>query len=104
MLLAPAFSARSEEYNEALSSSALFTFNLRHYTTVPAISPEQFPAYSLGTNLDPKHLAAESDPASSIGKHLMDPFTNKTTVGRCRLTVSKPELKAPLLSALETEI
>ena len=25
-------------------------------------------------------------------------------VGRCRLTVSKPELKAPLVSALETEI
>jgi hypothetical protein len=27
-----------------------------------------------------------------------------TTVGRCRLTVSKPELKALLVSALETKM
>ena len=28
--------------------------------------------------------------------------TNSSKVGRCRLTVSKPVLKAPLVSALET--
>jgi hypothetical protein len=32
------------------------------------------------------------------------PKAPETTVGRCRLTVSKPALKAPMLSTLETII
>jgi hypothetical protein len=38
------------------------------------------------------------DEASDIGRW------RPPTVGRCRVTVSKPVLKAPMVSALETEI
>jgi len=83
--------------------------------------------YYQGTNLDPdtatssagtrKMLESASYEAydASIGEHLMDPYptttravvytndeTQNSAVGRCRLTVSKPVLKAPMVSALET--
>ena len=35
---------------------------------------------------------------------LVDSIHALLTVGRCRLTLSKPELKAHLVSAFETEI
>ena len=97
-------------------STFAFNFNLRRYATVPAISPEQYPAYSLGTNL----AAASSAGArkilesatyeaydASIGEHLMDPYptttravvytndeTQNSAVGRCRLTVSRTRVES----------
>jgi hypothetical protein len=64
--------------DEPLSNLA-FNFNVRHYTTA-------------FTALPYNHLDAFRLP------------TLNAKVGRCRLTLSNPELKARLLSALETKM
>jgi len=76
VLKAPGFSGLKLEYDEPLSNFA-FNFNLRRYTVVC---------------IDEVH-------ERSIENELLI-----TTVGRCRLTVSKPMLIAPMVSALETII
>ena len=61
---------------DILLSTSAFKFNLRRYTEVS--STIEFAAY--------------------------DASYEAKVVGRCRLTVSKPVLKAPMVSALETTI
>ena len=48
----------------------------------------------LGKMLDPAFVSAVFGAAGPPGPE----------VGRCRLTVSKPQLKAPLVSALDTKM
>jgi hypothetical protein len=85
-------------------------FNLRRYATVPAISPAQYPAYSLGTNLATTSSAGSRKMLesatydvydASIGEHLMDPYPKTTgaVVGRCTLS-TKPQTLHPKPSAL----
>jgi len=75
VLKAPGTESLKPRYDELLSNFA-FKFNLRHYTTVQATLEEDHSNFVVAMN----------------------------TVGRCRLTLSKPELKARLISALETKM
>jgi hypothetical protein len=54
----------------------------------------------------PKEPGFTSDLASieDTKKDIQDALNRIDTVGRCRLTVSKPVLKAPMVSALELRI
>ena len=72
------------KYDTLLSNFA-FNFNLRHYIKE-----------------DDKGAAARFKPLQLDFKACM--FVAMAKVGRCRLTVSKPELKARLVSALEAII
>jgi len=78
-LKAPGTKRLKLEYDEALSNFA-FNFNLRRYTVVKLV--DERAAFDLAF--------------FDINMPIM--------VGRCRLTVSKPVLKAPMVSALETII
>jgi hypothetical protein len=71
--------------DEPLSNFA-FNFNLRRYTKVPAAK-------------SPKAIAKLRKQVRKTKDVL-----SANQVGRCRLTVSKPELKARLVSALETNM
>jgi hypothetical protein len=68
------------KYDKLLSSFG-FDFNLRHYT---------------------KPKSAQEDVQSGRGAFCNISMNGQ--VGRCRLTVSKPELTARLVSALETKM
>ena len=73
------------KYDEPLSNFA-FNFNVRRYIEEGHV-PDVAPALDKGGCMDGNQ--------SSLAQ---------LTVGRCRLTVSKPVLKAPMVSALETKI
>jgi hypothetical protein len=79
--------------DEPLSNVA-FNFNLRHYTEVAELK---------AANAAHAHAAqSASEAACAVDFLYADDYDD--TVGRCRLTVSKPELKARLVSALETKM
>jgi hypothetical protein len=78
---------------DKLLSSFAFNFNLRRCTTVTADTWQ--------------HVAVAVDTTAATASQVkiyLDGVEVTGTVGRCRLTVSKPELKARLVSALETEM
>jgi hypothetical protein len=61
----------------------------------------------MGTGVSPSREGVEvrtdADPRKHT-THMHHKFAIIDKVGQCTLTVSKPELKAPMLSALETTI
>ena len=78
-------------YDGPLSNFA-FSFNLRRYTMAESARGE-----ALSRELE--QLRGERRRLDDRGREL-----DAREVGRCRLTVSKPELKARLVSALETRM
>jgi hypothetical protein len=83
------------KYDEPLSNVA-FNFNLRRYSKA---------SFEAAAHIARK--AAEAAAADTANKHAeYERLNSALKVGRCRLTVSKPEstLKARLISALETKM
>jgi hypothetical protein len=110
------------EYDETLSNFAL-KFNLRRYITATHLGRQPpdvpMPVSYHGTRGWKGHLECmqatdEAAAAGSVVKNAGSLSTHgaaltsmrkgATLVGRCRLTVSNPTLKAPMVSALETII
>jgi len=84
MLKAPGINRFKLNYDKLLSNFA-FKINLRRYTK----------ANVLVTKLEPAEVhSASSETGAQKGTDM---------VGRCKLTVSKPVLKAPMVAALETK-
>jgi hypothetical protein len=84
--------------DEPISNFA-FTFNLRRYTTASTLGtmPERFTDKldAFLSNAHPGYFAGDVEAGGKKKK-------GKSKVGRCRWPVSNPELKARLVSALET--
>ena len=80
-----------QKYDEPHSDFA-FDFNMRRYAMASAN-----PQYGRG-------CAGEYHVFDAAREGLMTGGGVGAKVGRCRLTVSKPVLKAPMVSALETTI
>ena len=113
------------KYDKLLSSFA-FNFNLRRYTTVKThflpdrdreISErDELPLHAAALGLaaasaGPNIFSMDSDAALAADLLRVDVVTAPAAllvlcavVGRCRLTVSNPVLKAPMVSALDTII
>ena len=103
-------------------SIVAFNFNLRRYTTVVPISSDKGLCGGINTTVvkytkvaagvaegTDTSLTVIGDKArGQLSKTFSDSIKNvildTSKVGRCRLTVSKPVLKAPMVSALETRI
>jgi hypothetical protein len=98
------------KYDKLLSTFA-FKFNLRHYNTNIAPTfieqPPQDYNEPNGCQDLPTNVQTAKDSCGvtlSTSAVVMEESEPRCTVGRCRLPVSKPELKARLASALETKM
>jgi hypothetical protein len=87
---------------DTLVSSFAFTFNLRRYMMVAIQEAERMNILTA----ELKRSLAELDLGLKGDLTMSDPMEQLmmalATVRRCRLIVSKPVLKAPMVSALET--
>jgi hypothetical protein len=91
---------------EPLSKFA-FKLNLRRYMAVPwwfrqGLEPDRDPPPPRGSVSPDRDGAARA--ASALAELGTPRFASFKKVGRCRLPVSKPMSKAPMVSALETRI
>jgi hypothetical protein len=95
-LKAPATKRLKLKHDKLLSNVA-FKFKLRRYTMDELNANRPTDAAS---DDDVSDDDDDDDDAGEAGKAVF----HKVKVGRCRLAVSNPDLTAPLISAIETEI
>ena len=81
------------QYDEPLSNFA-FTFNLRRYTEVMAVNAFELISVSAGRVLTMHEF---------VSRGAVKFVVSAVEARRCRLTVSKPVLNAPMASALEAK-
>jgi hypothetical protein len=93
--------------DEPLSKFA-FNFNLRRYNlddaTVPHFCQLVHPKLLYQLNLTGQAALIEGLKEIKMQEEDLSFLSEEYKVGRCRLTVSNPELKARLVSALETKM
>jgi hypothetical protein len=101
VLKAPGFMLLKLRYDGPLSNFAC-NFILRRYRKGKKTGPQRvWPTYGLDMpDKRPKLVPS----AASVEKAFMKKAVADIRVGRCRLTVSKLELKARLVSALQTTV
>jgi hypothetical protein len=105
-MLKPPGTKRLKLKTSVLLSDAAFEFNFRRYTTAAWLSSGRQAEDAVTRENDALRSAFSTGPAAAPFRTLVNAAgaINAAVVRRCRLTVSKPVLKAPTISALDTII